>query len=49
MVTKGVFIFLWIPFIKLCMNIHRSVWQLLGVGKKSKWRPLPWQPRCKKC
>jgi hypothetical protein len=21
----------WIPFIKICRNIHRSVWQLLGL------------------
>jgi hypothetical protein len=24
----------WIPFMKLCRNIHHSVWQLLGVEKK---------------
>jgi hypothetical protein len=29
-------------FMKLCRNIHRSVWQLLGGFKKSKWQPLPW-------
>jgi hypothetical protein len=29
-------------FMKLCRNIHRSVWQLLGVEKNSKWWPLPW-------
>jgi hypothetical protein len=27
---------IWIPFMKLCRNIHRSVWQLLGVLKKFK-------------
>jgi cytochrome b len=26
----------WIPFMKLCRNIHSSVWQLLGVLKKIK-------------
>ena len=25
----------WIPFMKLCRNIHSSVWQLLGVLKKN--------------
>jgi hypothetical protein len=39
---KHFFEFLSSNFIKLCRNIHRSVWQLLGVEKKSKWRPLPW-------
>jgi hypothetical protein len=23
----------WIPFMKFCRNIHRSVWQLLGAAK----------------
>jgi hypothetical protein len=25
-----------------CRNIHRSMWQLLGDWKNSKWGPLPW-------
>ena len=29
-------------FMKLCRNIHRSVWQLLEGWKNSKWWPLPW-------
>jgi hypothetical protein len=37
-----VFGFLSSNFMKLCRNIHRSVWQLLGVEKNSKWQPLPW-------
>jgi hypothetical protein len=39
---KNIFGFLSSNFMKLCRNIHRSVWQLLGVEKNSKWRPLPW-------
>jgi hypothetical protein len=30
---KGEFKKFWIPFMKLCRNIHCSVWQLLGVEK----------------
>ena len=29
---KGGFKKIWIPFMKLCRNIHRSVWQLWGGG-----------------
>jgi hypothetical protein len=29
-------------FMKLCRNIHCSVWQLLEGWIHSKWRPLPW-------
>jgi hypothetical protein len=29
-------------FMKLCRNIHCSVWQLLGGCTNSKWRSLPW-------
>jgi hypothetical protein len=39
---KHFFGFLSSSFIKLCRNIHCSVWQLLGVEKNSKWQPLPW-------
>jgi hypothetical protein len=40
--NKKVFGFLSSNFMKLCRNIHRSVWQLLGGWKNSKWWPLPW-------
>jgi hypothetical protein len=30
---RGDLINFWIPFMTLCRNIHRSVWQLLGVEK----------------
>jgi hypothetical protein len=33
---KNIFGFLSSNFMKLCRNIHRSVWQLLGVEKKFK-------------
>jgi hypothetical protein len=38
---KKTFGFLSSNFMKLCRNIHRSLWQLLGVEKKLKWQPLP--------
>jgi hypothetical protein len=31
-----------VTMVKLCRNIYRSVWQLLGGRKNSKWQPLPW-------
>ena len=35
-------------FMKLCRNIHRSVWQLLGVWTNSKWRPFAMVTKVKK-